>query len=332
MLVTGAASYHSARQVQRIAENAARSHRVLDRIVRLRALISELESGARGYVATGENQLREPFHATYQQISANFRELQQLSAGNAPRQERLKRLCPMISERLSLAERIIELREFKGFEAAAGLIGTNGEKETAADIAGLLLEMEQDELAALAVQEGSSGEATTAVLWILAVGSGLVAGAFAIPLLQSRREAAACHKQGRLLLENQRLLQDLLENSNDLVMVAAPDLRLLYANRKWRETLGYTEEAVQGIPVQEIIQPDRLAGWAAEVEKLQGGARDRARFRQPCGPPTDGRCSFRLQSAQALPGARLRPTASSAGKRAAPAGRRRPCVLQTSSS
>ncbi|MBM3788933.1 MAG: diguanylate cyclase [Acidobacteria bacterium] len=271
MLVTGTASYQSTRQAHRMSESTARSHRVLDRIVRLRALISEVESGARGYVATGVNQLREPFHATYQQISSSFRELQQLSEGNPGRKERLNRLCPMISERLSLAERIIELRRFQGFEAAAGLIGTNGENKAAADIAGLLLELERDELAALAAQEDSSREAGGTVLWIMAVGSGLVAGAFAIPLIRSRREFAACRKQGRLLLENHLLLRDLLENTSDLVMVAAPDLRLVYVNQRCRETLGYAEEAVLGTPLQQIIHPDRRAGWAAETGNLHRG-------------------------------------------------------------
>ncbi|NWG13777.1 MAG: CHASE3 domain-containing protein, partial [Acidobacteria bacterium] len=94
MLITGAASYRSALRAQHISESTARSHRVLDKLMSLRALISDLESGARGYVATGVNQLREPFHVTFQKISADLRELQELSEGNADRQERLRRIFP----------------------------------------------------------------------------------------------------------------------------------------------------------------------------------------------------------------------------------------------
>lgn len=49
--------------------------------------------------------------------------------------------------------------------------------------------------------------------------------------------------------------RDLFDNANDLIQSAAPDGRLLFVNRAWREALGYSEEEIPHISLPDIIHP-----------------------------------------------------------------------------
>jgi PAS domain S-box-containing protein len=58
--------------------------------------------------------------------------------------------------------------------------------------------------------------------------------------------------------ENNNLkdLHDLFENANDLIQSVTPDGRFKYVNKKWRETLGYSEEEVEKLDIFDIVHPD----------------------------------------------------------------------------
>ena len=53
-------------------------------------------------------------------------------------------------------------------------------------------------------------------------------------------------------------LLDLVENANDLIQSVDMDGRLLYVNRAWRETLGYTQAEIPTLNLWDIIHPDSL--------------------------------------------------------------------------
>ncbi len=75
------------------------------------------------------------------------------------------------------------------------------------------------------------------------------------------------------LRESQERLQDFLDDANDLVQSVAPDDRLLYVNRKWRETLGYTEGEIAGLSLFDIIHPDSLAHCKDVFQRVIAGER-----------------------------------------------------------
>ncbi len=55
-----------------------------------------------------------------------------------------------------------------------------------------------------------------------------------------------------------KFLLDLVENANDLIQSVDMAGRLLYVNRAWRETLGYTEDEIPGLNLWDVIHPDSL--------------------------------------------------------------------------
>ena len=49
------------------------------------------------------------------------------------------------------------------------------------------------------------------------------------------------------LKKSEEQYRDLFENANDLIQIVVPDGHILKANKKWRETLGYTEKRPGGV-------------------------------------------------------------------------------------
>jgi len=87
---------------------------------------------------------------------------------------------------------------------------------------------------------------------------------------------AGCKQVQEALQQREDAYLDLLENANDLVQSVTVDGRFLYVNRRWRETLGYTEEEISRLSLFDIIHPDSQAHCAEVFQQvISGGSVDR---------------------------------------------------------
>jgi PAS domain S-box-containing protein len=59
-----------------------------------------------------------------------------------------------------------------------------------------------------------------------------------------------------LLRESEERYRDLFENASDLVFTASPEGALIYVNRAWLQTLGYTHAEIAGLTVEKILAPE----------------------------------------------------------------------------
>ncbi len=50
--------------------------------------------------------------------------------------------------------------------------------------------------------------------------------------------------------------RDLFENATDMIQSVAPDGSILYVNRAWKETLGYSEEEIPDLSIFDVIHPE----------------------------------------------------------------------------
>jgi PAS domain S-box-containing protein len=101
------------------------------------------------------------------------------------------------------------------------------------------------------------------------------------------------------LRERDESLRDLFENANDLIQVVSPDGRLLYVNRAWRQTLGYSEEEVPRLSLSDIVHPDSRGHCMESFQRLVSGESldgIRAVFLTGDGRPisVEGNCSCRF--------------------------------------
>jgi PAS domain S-box-containing protein len=75
----------------------------------------------------------------------------------------------------------------------------------------------------------------------------------------------------RLRHQSEASYRDLVEEMNDLVQSVTPGGRILFVNRAWRETLGYTSEEVAALNVFDVIDPADHAHCRAALQRLAAG-------------------------------------------------------------
>ncbi|MFA6543470.1 MAG: PAS domain S-box protein [Limisphaerales bacterium] len=93
-----------------------------------------------------------------------------------------------------------------------------------------------------------------------------------LKLLPHRVEAALKQRESeRRLRESEQRYCDVIENTADLVQSVSPEGNILFTNRAWRETLGYTEAEVPGLNLFQIIAPDDLEHCRAIFQRLMRG-------------------------------------------------------------
>ncbi|MBI3792557.1 MAG: PAS domain S-box protein [Gemmatimonadetes bacterium] len=68
------------------------------------------------------------------------------------------------------------------------------------------------------------------------------------------------------LVDSERRLRDLLDSTTDLVQAVGADGHLRYANRAWRDALGYREEDIPRLTVAELVAVDQRDAFEAALE------------------------------------------------------------------
>ena len=95
-------------------------------------------------------------------------------------------------------------------------------------------------------------------------------------LNESMRERTGAQ---RALVESEERYKDIFEGSSDLIQAASPDGRLLYTNRAWRDTLGYSDAETKTMRVMDAIHPDHRAECADLLQwVIEGGDVDTAQL------------------------------------------------------
>ena len=85
------------------------------------------------------------------------------------------------------------------------------------------------------------------------------------------REVSVRREAERVLQQSEMRLQDFLDNANDLVQSTAPDGTILYVNRAWKETLGYTDQQLRGLRIFDVIHPARREQFSKEFTRTLSG-------------------------------------------------------------
>ncbi len=74
-----------------------------------------------------------------------------------------------------------------------------------------------------------------------------------------------------LLKESEKKYRDLFDNASDLIQSVGPNGEILYVNKAWRKTLGYTKEEISGITISDILHPDSKSHCIMVFKKVISG-------------------------------------------------------------
>jgi PAS domain S-box-containing protein len=66
-------------------------------------------------------------------------------------------------------------------------------------------------------------------------------------------------------------LQDLIDNTSDLIMLLAASGRFLFVNRTWREVMGFQPEEIIGLNIKDILRVDHAENTLKNLQRIADG-------------------------------------------------------------
>ena len=66
-------------------------------------------------------------------------------------------------------------------------------------------------------------------------------------------------------------LQDLVDNTSDLIQLLTLDGKFIFVNRAWREALGYSSEEISALNLRDVLHPDYANSTLGLLKRIQQG-------------------------------------------------------------
>ncbi len=122
LLLVAAASYRSASRSAQAFSAASRTERRMDMLEELLLALIDVETGNRGYVATGSEPFLEPYESGLVRAQTTLEKLRLLFRTDPQQQQLLKTLEPLVDRKIVYSRRLVDLRRTQGFQAASALL------------------------------------------------------------------------------------------------------------------------------------------------------------------------------------------------------------------
>lgn len=145
LVIIGVAAYISIVSLVETSLHVTHSYRVLSRIAAVLSAMQDAETGARGFVITGDASFLEPFESASNTANSLVGELRTLTADNPNQQRRIEQLETLVTAKLEKMQLDIDTRRRSGLEAAVEMVSEGVGKEIMDDIRSVLAAMEQEE-------------------------------------------------------------------------------------------------------------------------------------------------------------------------------------------
>ena len=78
-------------------------------------------------------------------------------------------------------------------------------------------------------------------------------------------------KVSEALTRSNTQLQDLINNTTDLIQITGVTGRFLFVNRAWLETMGYSEEEAKDLKIQDVLHPEFAHQTQTQFDALAKG-------------------------------------------------------------
>jgi signal transduction histidine kinase/CHASE3 domain sensor protein len=258
VLLVGGASYFAVGRSTRAASLVSHTDSVLIERERLLSALKDAETGARGYLITGDTTFLEPYNGAQAKVSASLRQLRLLTADNRIQQARLDTLESVGQQSVDLSSQIIRYRRNRETDIAQALLGTGQSKSVMDHAQSILSQMEADESKILAQRTRALHESTVLAGAIIVVGSAI---AFLLSLVVNRgiRRDVIAQEEQKGLIERQ---------AKQLEQQAAELARQLSESRALAQQLSATNDNLQaaGVATGEArARAEEALGHASEA-------------------------------------------------------------------
>jgi PAS domain S-box-containing protein len=241
-------------QVDETADWVTHTREVLGEIELVLRLNVDIETGLRGYVISGDEQLLDPFVKAVQELPSALGRLAKLTTDNATQRQHVADLEAAVNEHMDFRRRVLDLVRAQGFEVTRVQLEPSEGKRRLDKIRAAVAQIRGVEQQLLSQREQASRNAdrraqgTLAALALLTVA--LVLGTY----LALRRAISARLFAEQALRESEQGMAITLQSIGDAVLATDVDGRITRMNRLAEQLTGWPLAQARGRPVGDVFR------------------------------------------------------------------------------
>jgi signal transduction histidine kinase/CHASE3 domain sensor protein/DNA-binding response OmpR family regulator len=260
LVLIGVVSYRSTAQLIETGRLVSQTHELLGMLESVRARMTEIEAGARGYVITGDDRYLEPYYAARAEIDQDIKDLGQLVADNRDQQEYFETLAALIAERMGLSMAMVDLRQQEEGEPARQLVLMDRGKLVMDTIRVVITAVENDGEALLRQRDEEAHQRAHYTTVTIVVGSLLALTLVAVATVIINRDITGLQRTEEALRKSEELYHTLVKNfPNGWVLLFDHDLRYTIADGAGLAAISLSKEAFEGKTIWEALPPETCA-------------------------------------------------------------------------
>jgi PAS domain S-box-containing protein len=249
--------------LNRSLQSVDHADRVLDQSGHLLMLIIDMESGTRGYIATGDESFLQPYLEGKKRLDPEYQSLYEMVAKNLPQQQqRLKEIHASYMDWEGYASGIISLR--RAGKADPTLYENQQGKRRMDAIRAQILQFQNVE-AGLRVEHVQAAHLRWTIMVTSFIGLGLGVGVFLALFTRYNVE-----KLGTKLLQSEERWTATLGSIGEAVIATDSEGRVTFLNPVAAALTGWPAEEAQNKPVGDVFKiVNEKSGMSADDEVLQ---------------------------------------------------------------
>jgi len=246
LIFVGWQSLQEEKQFVEAARWREHTYEVLNSLNETAALLSDAETGQRGYLLTGDETYLEPYRVTIKSIDQLLVRLNNLTSDNPIQQNRDQKLEPLVETKLAELQKTIDLRRTKGLAPATAVVKEGSGKEVMDQIRAVIAEMTNEETYLLKIRRQQAEERATksgrAVLGETLVSVLLLVLSFAL----LNRELSERKGAQESLARNEKWLSTTLSSIGDAVITTDMNGSVSFLNPVAQRLTGWSAEEALG--------------------------------------------------------------------------------------
>ncbi|MCX6900159.1 MAG: CHASE3 domain-containing protein [Verrucomicrobia bacterium] len=122
-------------------EDVAQSYQTMGEVRDIWYLVTRINSGARGYIITGQDEFLMPYREALQEMDEQVGQVRDLTKAKPEQRQRLETIEKLLAQQVVYAKRLIALRKEKGFAAAEDIVSGGEGRERVRLISEMVEEM-----------------------------------------------------------------------------------------------------------------------------------------------------------------------------------------------
>ena len=145
MAMMGILAFRSINTLSNTSQVVAHTHLVLERLADVLNVLQDAEIGGRGYIITGDDSFLQPYQNAETKILTVVKDLRVLIADNPAQQKRISQAEPIITAKMALTKRYIEMRKARETETVIKLVQAGEGQKLMDELRQIFGAMEQEE-------------------------------------------------------------------------------------------------------------------------------------------------------------------------------------------